>query len=917
MGRKFIYLFTILLLDIFYLSTVHAADTKFPFNGGKTSEGVQISALELDGFTIANNNLQIEDNSDYAKVKFYVTVPKGKTASLKYEVFLKVFPSSTGGSTMGATSVTFVARMHGKEKFRHTGKASLSFQGDEITIPAGKHEVFFEASLDGDDCNTTGYIKNLSIHVHQFGTPEVRRQASCTVAGESHVKCAVCGKDSTIKVVPKYTKHDFVLKAASKSSCMSSSDSLFECSRCPVTKSVSSGQRKNHDFDDNGKCRVCSLSIPRCDANKTVYEVYNAGEMRVLSELVMIGSIPGNIGVNIHNDLEFTKDIPMLPLGTPDHPFQGVLNGNGHRILGVYNTYQGYDCLGIVGVAMGTLTSHAVVSNLIFDGANSMKGTACVGGIVGYAKECDIVNCANFGRLEGTNFVGGIVGYADQQVSIQNCAAVTTIRTQGTWNPLACDMQRGRIMNSYCSATLEVDATLDQLPTTNWRHCFSTQNSADGLTLVSQDMLQSYSMVQLLNEESESDCFEMSAIDNYPIPIVSTNVQARANAAIHTPQSAYRRAASVTLSDDDDVPSEKDIREEHEFGLYVDDVTPYRSLLARTTDDVINQDSTLYPDFDRIYIATRNAPEGSEMYKQIEGGELISFESYLIPADSSYVKTTEFEVLESGEVIPSKQTIDQKVGKDERIDQYTVNDDGSYALTARITCENEYDIVYQENINGILKPVWSIETEYDDSGKTKATYAYTYDLVTGETKLEYSSTESNKGRGTSKEDGTYEEYVDNEDNTLHILFKYTDDDDNVIARDHFIFRASDQCLLEARGEKYIDGEFCLFDGMYCLYSADNCYAQMVAYGPVDSDDLTSEVRPYKYHDFLGVWQAESYPMAIKLPTVEQPSIQTRVDNRVYDMQGRVVRQVTDMKDPFSGLPSGLYIYHGTKYLKRN
>ena len=92
---------------------------------------------------------------------------------------------------------------------------------------------------------------------------------------------------------------------------------------------------------------------------------------------------------------------------------------------------------------------------------------------------------------------------------------------------------------------------------------------------------------------------------------------------------------------------------------------------------------------------------------------------------------------------------------------------------------------------------------------------------------------------------------------------------------------------------------------------------MVAYGPVDSDDLTSEVRPYKYHDFLGVWPAESYPMAIKLPTVEQPSIQTRVDNRVYDMQGRVVRQVTDMKDPFSGLPSGLYIYHGTKYLKRN
>ena len=34
------------------------------------------------------------------------------------------------------------------------------------------------------------------------------------------------------------------------------------------------------------------------------------------------------------------------------------------------------------------------------------------------------------------------------------------------------------------------------------------------------------------------------------------------------------------------------------------------------------------------------------------------------------------------------------------------------------------------------------------------------------------------------------------------------------------------------------------------------------------------------------------------------------------MQGRVVRRVTDMGDPFNGLPHGLYIYQGTKYIKR-
>jgi hypothetical protein len=82
-----------------------------------------------------------------------------------------------------------------------------------------------------------------------------------------------------------------------------------------------------------------------------------------------------------------------------------VLNGNGHRIRGIINCFQGVDCLGFVGVAKGTPLSHAVIANLIFDAGNTMKGSACVGGIVGYAAYTDIVNCASFGALEGNNYV--------------------------------------------------------------------------------------------------------------------------------------------------------------------------------------------------------------------------------------------------------------------------------------------------------------------------------------------------------------------------------------------------------------------------------------------------------------------------------------------------------------------------------
>jgi len=41
-----------------------------------------------------------------------------------------------------------------------------------------------------------------------------------------------------------------------------------------------------------------------------------------------------------------------------------------------------------------------------------------------------------------------------------------------------------------------------------------------------------------------------------------------------------------------------------------------------------------------------------------------------------------------------------------------------------------------------------------------------------------------------------------------------------------------------------------------------------------------------------------------------------MDAIVYDIQGRVARKVTDMKDPFSGLSRGFYIYQGKKFLKR-
>jgi hypothetical protein len=89
----------------------------------------------------------------------------------------------------------------------------------------------------------------------------------------------------------------------------------------------------------------------------------------------------------------------------------------------------------------------------------------------------------------------------------------------------------------------------------------------------------------------------------------------------------------------------------------------------------------------------------------------------------------------------------------------------------------------------------------------------------------------------------------------------------------------------------------------------------VAFGPAGEE---GELRPYLYYEYIGAWEATPHPTttAIQLPTKNRPSLQQHKDTIVYDMYGRVVRKITDMKDPFSGLSRGLYIYQGKKYLKK-
>ena len=899
------HLFSVLLLHLLLLSNVYAAGGNFPFEGGTTSDSIVITAVQLEKLQRTDgNNIQVVEGGRSAVLSFHVTVPDGKTAQLSFGLMLDV---EGDDDEIDRSTITFKARIDDEPVKDYQGHDRISQASVLLPIPAGSHTVSLHVSFDvPGGCIVTGNLNNLSVHVHRFGNAQLKREPVCGAAGEIRDTCSICKRCSTFVISPKYKEHSLKVLPAKQGSCLDNTGDVKACEHCPYTEIAHVQLLKGHDFDADGTCKVCGLHKPKCNADSTVYEIYDAGEMRILAEMVATGKISGNLGVDIKADLVFDT-VPMLPLGTFTNPFRGVLNGNGHRISGVTHGYQGFDGLGFVGVARGSVLQRAVIANLIVDGGCSIKGAAFVGGIVGYASFCEIYHCASFATLDGTDYVGGIVGFADQQVGIVNCGAATAIRTAGKWNPMACNMTSGHVQNSYGASTISRGGTLDELTTPDVRHCFSSHGSGKGITRITPAMLSSYDMRQWLAEESESLCFTMSEHDAYPVPVVCTTIVAKSNGPVTTADNIPSRRAATA----DDYDTGKGEETEVLSG-YVDDNASLQ--LGTTIREVMSADSTDCPNAQSLYIVTRRVPEGFHLYDRISGGQLLNFESCITPPDSSYFRLRDYEIVAPGKVKAFSETVNHVAGASERIDEYRISD-GDYTLVSRTTFENQYNIIYQENIGGRLRTVWTIKTTCDDEGRPVTTRGFSHNYVTGEVRLNYSFTY--KTAGHDEADDSYSEYYDSATNSIHVFYNYLDSVTGQVAyRDHYIVSALDKFVQELRTEQMVDGQPCLVDGVYFLYDDEGHLSQTVVFGPTEKNNPDSAVSLYIYDEYIGARHGHSFPTAIKVPALKQAPLQKRMDSNVYDAQGRALRRVTGANSPFSGLPRGLYIYQGSKYLVR-
>ena len=111
-------------------------------------------------------------------------------------------------------------------------------------------------------------------------------------------------------------------------------------------------------------------------------------------------------------------DYGFYPIGSPDYPYCGVFDGNGHTIS--HLTIEGKDYLGL----FGCLGDRAEVKRLGVEDVNITGLDSCIGGLAGEANG-SVTNCYSTGSVSGGEAVGGLVGV--NRGSITNSHSIATV----------------------------------------------------------------------------------------------------------------------------------------------------------------------------------------------------------------------------------------------------------------------------------------------------------------------------------------------------------------------------------------------------------------------------------------------------------------------------------------------------------
>ena len=217
------------------------------------------------------------------------------------------------------------------------------------------------------------------------------------------------------------------------------------------------------------------------EMNDNPQEITSLQELKDFRDAVNSGTQykgSNNKMVTLTTDLDMSSIGKWTPIGTLEHPFDGVFNGGGHVIKNLkvdraelYNGLFGYAQNATIynmhlknpfvsgsdyqGTVLGYANSNTHLSDILVTGTGYLAaGSGSVGGIVGQAQDATIERCMFYGQAQSTGWIGGIVGNVDNNVTITDCAALTPPYPASLWNSKQESSTMGGIVGGAGSVTV-------------------------------------------------------------------------------------------------------------------------------------------------------------------------------------------------------------------------------------------------------------------------------------------------------------------------------------------------------------------------------------------------------------------------------------------------------------------------------
>lgn len=204
-----------------------------------------------------------------------------------------------------------------------------------------------------------------------------------------------------------------------------------EASRKELSEKLRAAIQKAEAFKWDGSTRTAPVV-----EEKTAY-ITTASELAWAAEQV-------NSGVAEFDTVKLMNDIYLnyhewTPIGTKDCPYTGTFDGNGYTVKEL-SVKEAGNYKGLFGYVCGTAEQKAEIKNVSVYGALNVSGSY-FGGIAGYAKYANIVNCKNYADItlksENPNayvmaYAGGIVGQA-ANAAVKGCINNGNVAVSGNF----------------------------------------------------------------------------------------------------------------------------------------------------------------------------------------------------------------------------------------------------------------------------------------------------------------------------------------------------------------------------------------------------------------------------------------------------------------------------------------------------